>query len=276
VPVLAQVGRLLAVVGLVLAGAALLPVLPLLSARGRAAVGRRWARGLLRGLGVRLVARGRRPARRALLVCNHISWLDILVMLAITPTAPVRHGRGQPASPTRLLAKREVRDWPVIGWLAAAAGTVFIDRSRPKQLPRTVASVAAALRAGAVIAVFPEGTTWCGSSAGRFRPAMFQAAIDAGAKVVPMRLTFQLADGELTSTAAFLGEETLAASFRRVLRVRGLVITATVAAALHPGVTATRGVLARVAESAVGMTSAPVDRPQPTVDLSAVELDLAA
>jgi hypothetical protein len=91
-----------------------------------------------------------------------------------------------------------------------------------------------------------------------------------------MRLTFQLADGELTSTAAFLGEETLAASFRRVLRVRGLVITATVAAALHPGVTATRGVLARVAESAVGMTSAPVDRPQPTVDLSAVELDLAA
>jgi 1-acyl-sn-glycerol-3-phosphate acyltransferase len=268
VPAAVQVGRLLTVAALVLAGALLLPVLPLLSARSRAIVGRHWAVGLLRALGVRLVFRGRRPARRALLVSNHVSWLDILVLLAIAPT--------------RLLAKREVRDWPVIGWLAAAGGTVFIDRSRPKQLPRTVASVAAALREGAVVAVFPEGTTWCGSAAGRFRPAMFQAAIDAGAVVVPVRLTFRLADGEGTSAPAFLGEETLLASFRRVLRLRGLVIAASVAPAVHPDITATRRVLARVAESAVGMTPAPVERPQPTVDSSAfgpdpaVALDLAA
>jgi 1-acyl-sn-glycerol-3-phosphate acyltransferase len=267
VPAAVQVGRLLAVAASVLAGAALLPVLPLLSARGRAAVGRRWALALLGALGVRLVFRGRRPARRTLLVSNHVSWLDIPVLLAVAPT--------------RLLAKREVRDWPVIGWLAAAAGTVFIDRSRPKQLPRTVASVASALREGAVVAVFPEGTTWCGSAAGRFRPAMFQAAIDAGAMVVPVRLTFRLSDGEGTSAAAFLGEETLLASLRRVLRLRGLVIAASAAPALHPDVTATRRVLARVAESAVGMTS-PVERSRPTVDLSSAfgpdpaVLDLAA
>jgi 1-acyl-sn-glycerol-3-phosphate acyltransferase len=189
--------------------------------------------------------------------------LDILVLLAIAPC--------------RLLAKHEVRTWPVIGWLAAAAGTVFIDRSRPKRLPRTVAEVAAALRAGGVVAVFPEGTTWCGNAAGRFRPAMFQAAIDARAVVVPVRLTFRLSDGESTSIAAFLGEETLWTSLRRVLRVRGLLITATVAPALHPDVTATRGMLARVAESAIGMTfPAPARRPEPTPDISAVDLDLAA
>jgi 1-acyl-sn-glycerol-3-phosphate acyltransferase len=268
VPVPVRVGRLVAVFALLLAGGALLPVLPLLTARGRSAAGRRWARALLRGLGVRLVVRGRRPVRRALLVSNHVSWLDILVMLAVAPC--------------RMLAKREVRNWPVIGWLAAAAGTVFIDRSRPKRLPRTVAEVGAALRAGAVVAVFPEGTTWCGSAAGRFRPAMFQAAIDARAVVVPVRLTFRLSDGESTSIAAFLGEDTLWASVRRVLRVRGLVITATAAPALHPDVTATRGTLARVAESAVGMNppTSPAARrtaeqPQPAADISAAGLDAA-
>jgi 1-acyl-sn-glycerol-3-phosphate acyltransferase len=261
VPILVRVGRLLAVAALVLGGAVLLPVLPLLSSRARSAVGRRWAGALLRGLGVRLMVRGRRPVRRALLVSNHVSWLDILVMLAVAPA--------------RMVAKREVRDWPVIGWLAAAAGTVFIDRSRPKHLPRTVAEVAAALRGGAVVGVFPEGTTRCGSAAGRFRPAMFQAAIDAGAMVVPVRLTFKLNDGESTSIAAFLGEDTLWASLRRVLGVRGLVIAATVAPALHPDATASRRSLARVAESVVGMPI-PVGRPQPTVDISTVELDLAA
>jgi 1-acyl-sn-glycerol-3-phosphate acyltransferase len=274
-----RAGRLLAVAAVVLAGAVLLPVFPLLSGRGRCTFGRRWALAVLRGLGVRLVVRGRRPAHRALLVSNHVSWLDILVMLAIAPKAPAHSkpdARDRAPAPTRLLAKREVRAWPVIGWLAGAAGTVFIDRSRPRQLPQTVANVAEALRAGAVVALFPEGTTWCGSSAGRFRPAMFQAAIDAGAVVVPVRLSFRLADGEGTSIAAFLGEDTLWASLRRVLRVRGLVIAARVAPALHPDPTATRRVLARVAESAVGLTSAPVDRPQPTVDLSAVELSLAA
>jgi 1-acyl-sn-glycerol-3-phosphate acyltransferase len=266
VPTPVLIGRLLAVAAIMLGGAALLPVLPVLSSRGRSAVGRRWAGALLRGLGVRLMVRGRRPVRRALLVSNHVSWLDILVMLAVAPA--------------RMVAKREVRNWPVIGWLAAAAGTVFIDRSRPKDLPRTVAEVAAALRDGAVVGAFPEGTTRCGSAAGRFRPAMFQAAVDAGAVVVPVRLTFKLSDGESTSIAAFLGEDTLWASLRRVLRVRGLVIAAIVAPALHPDATASRRLLARVAESVVGMPpaclSSATQRPQSTAGISTVELDLAA
>src|SRR4029079_10304453 len=99
-----------------------------------------------------------------------------------TPAQPAAH----------LVAKHEVRDWPIIGRLATTLGTVFVDRTRPKTLPDTVARVAEHLADGAVVAVFPEGTTWCGRAGGRFRPAMFQAAIAAGAPVVPVRLAFNL------------------------------------------------------------------------------------
>jgi 1-acyl-sn-glycerol-3-phosphate acyltransferase len=228
-----QAGRLVALIGALLAGAALLPVLPLLNGRGRRAAGRAWARAVLAALGIRLNSRGRWPTRRALIVANHISWLDVVAMLAVAPA--------------RLLAKREVRRWPVIGALAAAGGTIFVDRARPRALPGTVARVAAALRAGGVVAVFPEGTTWCGAASGRFRPAMFQAAVESGAMVVPVTIGY----GERPTTVAFLGRDSLWVSLRRVLAVPRLVISMTATPALHPEATATRRQLARMAESAV-------------------------
>lgn len=239
-----QLGRLAALFGVLLAGAGLLVVLPLLSERGRRGAARAWARAALRALGVRLVTRGRLSHRRALLVANHISWVDILAVLAV--------------SPARLVAKREVRRWPLIGALAAASGTIFVERARPRALAGTVARAAAALRAGGVVAVFPEGTTRC-APGGRFRPAMFQAAIDAGAVVVPLTLDYRTDAGSRTTTvAAFVGDDTLWRSLRRVLAVRGLVVSVAAAPALHPEAGASRRVLARVAESAVGSADLPV------------------
>jgi 1-acyl-sn-glycerol-3-phosphate acyltransferase len=228
-----QAGRLVALLGALLLGVTLLPVLPLLNGHGRRAAARTWARAVLGALGVRLVARGRPPAGRALLVANHISWLDIVALMA--------------AVPVRMVAKHDVRRWPVIGALAAAGGTIFIDRTRPRSLPVTVAEVAAALRAGGVVAAFPEGTTWCGASAGRFRGAMFQAALDAGATVVPVSIRY----GRGPTTAAFLGDDSLWTSLRRVLAVPRLEVTLTATPALHPEAAATRQQLARVAEAAV-------------------------
>ncbi|MEV6368317.1 lysophospholipid acyltransferase family protein [Micromonospora musae] len=250
VPVLRQVARLLAGVGMLLLGAGVAAVLPVLPTRDGQAAVRAWARGTARAFGVRLVVRGRPPRRRALVAANHMSWLDILVVLAVAPT--------------RMVAKRELRSWPLIGLLAAAAGTVFVDRSRPRALPDTVRRVADALRAGRAVAVFPEGTTWCaGQDAvdcrpnGGFRPAMFQAAIDAGAPVVPLRIAYRCAaTGESTTATAFLGEETLLRSVRRVVAGRGLEVTVTVGAALHPSRDADRRVLARAAESAVHLVPA--------------------
>ncbi|MFI2709663.1 lysophospholipid acyltransferase family protein [Micromonospora sp. NPDC018662] len=236
-----RVGRLLGVLGMLLAGAVLAASLPLLPAADRRAALRGWARATLRALGVRLVVRGRPPRRRALLVANHVSWLDILAVLAV--------------SPARMLAKREVRGWPVVGVLAAAAGTVFVDRSRPRALPATVNRVAETLRAGHPVAVFPEGTTWCGAPSGcrptrGFRPAMFEAAVAAGAPVVPLGLAYRYA-GEPSTLPAFVGAETLWASLRRVLAARDLTVTVTVAAALHPADGADRRLLARAAEAAI-------------------------
>jgi 1-acyl-sn-glycerol-3-phosphate acyltransferase len=264
-----RAGRLVALLGTLLLGAALLPALPLLPASGRWIAGRAWARAVLRALGVGLAVRGRLPRRRVLLVANHVSWLDIVAVLAV--------------SPARLLAKREVRRWPLIGALAAAGGTIFVDRARPRELPETVARLTAVLRGGGTVAVFPEGTTWCGvvqcptgcgcGSLGRFRPAMFQSAIDAGAIVVPLTLRYQTgrARDATTTAAAFLGDDSLWASVRRVLAVRGLVVSATAGAALHPAPAADRRRLARAAESVIRL--APTAEPLPA---RPEELELAA
>ncbi|MFG1676452.1 lysophospholipid acyltransferase family protein [Micromonospora sp. NPDC049282] len=239
-----RAGRLLGVLGMLVAGAGLAALLPVLPAADRQAALRGWARATLRALGVRLEVRGRPPRRRALLVANHVSWLDVLAVLAV--------------SPARMLAKREVRGWPVMGALAAVAGTVFVDRARPRELPATVARVADALRAGHPVAVFPEGTTWCGAAAGcrpgrGFRPAMFQAAVVAGAPVVPLTVAYRYA-GDPSTLPAFLGAETLWASVRRVLAARDLTVAVTVAAALHPADGADRRLLARAAEAAIHLS----------------------
>lgn len=284
VPVVRRVLRLVAATGMLLAGVGLAVLLPVLASRERQAAVRGWARGTARAFGVRLVVRGRLPRRRALLVANHVSWLDILAVLAVAPT--------------RMVAKREVRSWPVVGVLAAAAGTVFVDRSRPRELPATVRRLADALRAGRSVAVFPEGTTWCAAEGaddcrpgGGFRPAMFQAAIDSGSPVVPLRLGYRCeATGSSTTAAAFLGADTLLRSVARVVAARDLVVSVSIAAALHPARDADRRLLARAAESAVHLVPSAAEatrtrlRQVPTVTPGAAvpqvsagrELDLAA
>jgi 1-acyl-sn-glycerol-3-phosphate acyltransferase len=191
------------------------------------------ARGILAALGVRLRWRGAAPRPGTLLVANHVSWLDIVALLAV--------------SPVRMVAKCEVRGWPGIGGLAAVTGAIFLDRSRPRTLPATVAEVAAALRAGRSVAVFPEGTTFCGASRGRFRPAMFQAAVDSGAPVVPVSISYD------STAPAFVGDDTLWSSVRRVAALRGTTVTLISAPPLRPVAGADRRSLARAAQASAGL-----------------------
>jgi 1-acyl-sn-glycerol-3-phosphate acyltransferase len=221
--------RVLTLVGVLMSGLLLVPLLR------RAAV-RTVARAVLAALGVELVWRGPVPRPGSLLVANHVSWLDIVALLAVEPVA--------------LVAKHEVRDWPVIGVLARLSGSVFLDRTRPRRLPGAVDEVAVALRAGRSVAVFPEGTTFCGATRGRFRPAMFQAAVDAHAPVVPIAIRYD------STAAAFVGDDTLWNSVRRVAALRSLTITLVAASALRPAEGTDRRSLARAAQSCVAMTSA--------------------
>jgi 1-acyl-sn-glycerol-3-phosphate acyltransferase len=203
--------RMTALVGALLLGAGLALLAPVLGPRRVGQVQAAWSGWLLAAAGVRVVVTGPRPAPGSLVVANHVSWLDVLALNRVTPV--------------RMLAKAEVRDWPLVGPMAARAGSVFLDRDRLRALPGAVATVAAALREGACIGVFPEGTTRCGRDLGRFRPAAFQAALDAGAPVVPVALSYADADGAPDAAAAFVGDDTLLASLIRVAAARRTVLT---------------------------------------------------
>lgn len=223
-----------------LAGLVLLALLgtPLLPRRPRGRWLRSCSRAALRVAGVRLVvsgADGYRAGGGVLVVANHQSWIDVLALTAVAPV--------------RILAKREVQTWPVIGSLAARGDALFLDRTELRSLPATVAGAADALRAGAVVAVFPEGTTWCGAASGPFRRAAFQAAIDARVPVRPVAITLRLFDGSPARAATFVGDQELVDSVRRVLRLPGLVCELTILPELAPD--ADRRELARAAAGAI-------------------------
>ena len=218
--------RLMALCGVLLIG---LLVVPLIGRRALPTV----ARAVLASLGVRLRWRGATPRPGTLLVANHVSWLDVVALLAVARVD--------------LVAKCEVRGWPGIGGLACLTGAIFVDRSRPKTLPATVAEVSAALQAGRSVAVFPEGTTFCGTNRGRFRPAMFQAAVDAHAPVVPVFIGYD------STEPAFIGDDTLWASVLRVARQRRTTVTLVAACALRPADGSDRRSLAKAAQASVGL-----------------------
>lgn len=230
--------RLTAALALLLAGILGAPPVRLLPTRPRHAVVRAWAAALLRAFGIRVTVRGTPgPAGARLLVANHVSWLDIPLVAA--------------ALPCRMLAKSDIRGWPVLGRLAARAGTLFIERDRIRALPATVTALTGALRAGDRIAVFPEGSTWCGRAGGTFRRAAFQSALDAHVPVQPLRISYLGPDGEPAGAAAFVGEDPLTASLWRIARTRGLRAELVLLPRIPPGRHPTRRDLAAAAQQAV-------------------------
>ena len=140
----------------------------------------------------------------ALMVANHISWLDISVIHA------ARH--------CRFVAKSDIRDWPLIGMLATGASTLFIERNSRKDALRMVKDMADAMKEGDVVAVFPEGTTSDGRDLLPFHANLIQSAIQADAPVQPMSLKFIDADsGEPSYAPCYIGDDTLIGSMWRTL-----------------------------------------------------------
>ncbi|MGW7428067.1 lysophospholipid acyltransferase family protein [Streptomyces sp. NPDC054861] len=238
--------RLAAALAVILAGVLLAPLAGPLPPPARRRLTRRWCRTVVRAFGVRVRITGNpdAPAGPALVVANHISWLDIPLVAAVLPG--------------RMLAKREVRTWPLLGPLAALGGTLFIDRDRLRALPGAVRELTGVLAGGGRVVVFPEGSTWCGRAEGAFRPAAFQAALDAGADVRPVRLDYRPA-----GPAAFVGEDPLAASLWRIARARGLTADIRISDPISSVQYPNRRALARAAQRAVANDSA--NRPSASV-----------
>ena len=173
-----------------------------------------WARKMLVLLGIGLELRGSPPvAGPVLLVANHISWLDILVMHA---------GRY-----CRFVSKADVKRWPLIGALATGAGTIYIERESRRDALRVVHHIAESLQRGEVVAVFPEGTTSDGVALLPFHANLIQAAISAHAPVQPVALSFlDSKTGACSLTPCYIGDDTLVGSLWRT--VTGPAFTAVV------------------------------------------------
>ena len=169
-----------------------------------------WATQLLRIWQIDLEVRGQPVLKGpSLLVCNHISWLDIVVIHA------TRH--------CRFVSKSELREWPWIGTLATGAGTLYIQRENRKDASRMVKEMAHSLREGDVLAVFPEGTTGDGFDMLPFHANLIQSAIEANSPIQPLALQYvDAATSEISTAASFVGDDTLVGSIWQTLNARRL------------------------------------------------------
>lgn len=181
-------------------------VLPFLNrAQRRARV--KWAsRRLLSILAVRVKVSGEPPRAgdgAVMIVGNHVSWLDIFAINS--------------AHAMRFVAKAEIRRWPVIGWLCAQGGTLFIERAQRRHTTQINAQVAAAMKQGDTFAVFPEGKVTAGDAVLPFHASLLQPALECNARLFPLAIRYTRADGSLCSEADYEGAKTLMETLRAML-----------------------------------------------------------
>ena len=176
----------------------------------RDALNRWWSRWLLRWCGVRVDTRGEPVVEGgALLIANHVSWLDIFVL------------SNQRA--TIFVGKQEIRDWPVLGWLVAGVGTIFIERGNRKAVHKVGLQMKDCFDRGQLVGLFPEGTTSEGLDVLPFHAGLFEPAVTWNIAVQPVALLYKH-HGKRSSFAAFIGTENLVQNAWRVLGGAGVSV----------------------------------------------------
>jgi 1-acyl-sn-glycerol-3-phosphate acyltransferase len=192
-------------------------VFPFVDAPRRMRIVGWWSRRMLAAVGIRLVVSGSGHPGPVLLVANHISWLDILAIDAVHPA--------------RFVSKADVRRWPLLGWLVACGGTLFIERERKRDALRVVHQVAQALRDGEIVAVFPEGTTSDGHDVLPFHANLLQAAIATGTPVQAIALRYGDATSAVSAAPTYVGDTSLLASIWSTTMAEGLQVRVVIDAA---------------------------------------------
>jgi 1-acyl-sn-glycerol-3-phosphate acyltransferase len=184
---------------------------PFLDGPARLQQVQRWCVGLLHCLGITVHVSGSVRSGPVLIVANHISWLDIMAIIAVHPV--------------RFVSKSDVKHWPVLGWIVACGGTLFIEREKKRDALRVVHHIAEALKAGDALAIFPEGTTADGHALLPFHANLLQAAIAAEAPVQPIALRYCDATSSISAAAAYVGGITLLQSLWRVTSASKLTVS---------------------------------------------------
>jgi len=215
-------------------------VFPLIDSAARQERIRRWSGRLLALCGVEVRInhdQDAQPAPRALIVANHVSWLDIFVINTLHPC--------------RFVAKSDIRDWPLIGWLCEKTGTIFISRGKLRDVRRIYQGLVTSLHDGEHVAFFPEGTTATQGSVLPFHANLFEAAIEAGVPVQPYAVRYVDRDGNLHPAADFVGETTFVQSVVAVLKSGGMRAELTVLPVIETRETSHRRELADAARNAI-------------------------
>jgi len=205
----------------------------------RNAIIRRWCRQFLAMLGVEAPVLSRREHEipgNVLIVANHISWLDIFVLLSFQPA--------------RFVAKADLKRLPVFGLLIANVGTLFIERERRRDTHTVNRHTVEALARGDVVAVFPEATTSDGTGLLKFHSSLLQSAVDANAHVQPIAIRYRTTEDEFCIAPAYVGDLNLVESFWQVTGERRIVAELHVMPAFSAA-GAHRRDLSRAAEQAI-------------------------
>ncbi|MEP6557874.1 MAG: lysophospholipid acyltransferase family protein [Burkholderiales bacterium] len=211
-----------------------------------------WALGMLSRLRVQVQRQGvATPAGPLLMVANHVSWLDILVL----------HAAGY----CRFVSKAEVRHWPLLGVMAEGAGTLFIERASRRDALRVVHRMAESLARGEVLAAFPEGTTSDGQDMLPFHANLIQAAIPHQVPVQPVGVRFVDArTGERSFAPCYIDNETLMQSLWRTLTAPPLVALLTFGLPQPAGERDRRHFAADLGAQVDRLRQAPQTSPMPT------------
>lgn len=168
-----------------------------------------WCKRLLHCFNVQVTASGQVPDVRThgvLFVANHVSWADIHAINSVIPV--------------RFVAKMEIRDWPVFGYLVRKSGTIFINRNRHRDAARVIQIASHAMKRNDNLCVFPEGTTTEGLSVLAFKSSLLQAAIDADTVIIPVSIRYPLPNGDINLDAAYAGDTSLGSSMRAYLNMQ--------------------------------------------------------
>jgi 1-acyl-sn-glycerol-3-phosphate acyltransferase len=171
----------------------------------RAAWQQRQATRMLAALDVDVRVMGLLP-REGMVVCNHLSYLDILVIAAQGSVV--------------FVAKSDVRKWPAIGGLLECAGTILAERGRPLSSGTTSEQIRRVLEAGVPVVLFPEGTSSDGSDVLPFKPTLLQAALDTGVQVTPAAIFYQADGGDAAQDVCYWGDATFFPHLVRLARLR--------------------------------------------------------
>lgn len=189
--------------------------LPLANKQHKAKLIQWWCKHLLAAFNLRVVSYGNVPIadtqlNNAMFVANHISWSDIHALNSIVAI--------------RFIAKSEIRNWPIFGYLVSRANTLFIDRSKKKDAKRTIDVALQSLQSGDTLCLFPEGTTTDGTLVQPFKSSLLQAAIEAQSTIWPVAIHYPHPSGGANIDVAYAGETTLVESMQKILSQKQPVI----------------------------------------------------